>query len=204
MANRVSSYWLTKTALKTLNVFYMIVGIILISVGGYAKGKSVISSESIIGGIIASGVFLFLLSILGYIAAHKHHQILLFFYMVILGILFVIQFSVSIALLAVNSDQQHSALLTAWNQSSNSTRKDIQNSWKCCGFENSTETGIDCNADQLSNGPCYPILKDTVESSLKVSGAVGLVFAFFEVIGIIAAYFFRNQRNPKANPSAFL
>lgn len=56
-----------------------IVGIILISVAAAAKASSHFSSLSILGGIIASGVFLIAVAVLGVIGAVKHHQVILFF-----------------------------------------------------------------------------------------------------------------------------
>lgn len=55
------------------------VAIILIGVGAYAKGSSIVSSLHITGGIVASGVFLFLVAILGLYGSCHHHQVALFF-----------------------------------------------------------------------------------------------------------------------------
>ena len=78
----------------------------------------------IVGGITASGVFLLFISVVGLIGAMKHHQVsfklipvlhtdkmllqvMLFFYMVVLFFVFIIQFSCSCAALSVNvADQQ--------------------------------------------------------------------------------------------------
>ena len=84
-----------------------------------AKGASYVTTIAILGGIIAVGVFLLLLSILGVIAAYKNKRGLVFLvcrmhhmrvrsrsqYMVLLSLLFIIQFSVSIAVLAFNTSQ---------------------------------------------------------------------------------------------------
>jgi len=56
-----------------------LVGFILIGVATYAKAASVVTSLPIIGGIVACGVFLLIISIMGLIGAVKHHQVLLFF-----------------------------------------------------------------------------------------------------------------------------
>jgi tetraspanin-13/31 len=82
------------------------VAFILIFAATIGKISAYVTSETVIGGIVACGVFLLLVSILGLIGAVKHHQVLLFFYMVILFLLFIVQFSVAIACLAVTDKQQ--------------------------------------------------------------------------------------------------
>ena len=48
---------------------------ILMGVAGYGKAASIVSSVSIVGGIVACGVFLLLVSILGLFGAIRHHQV---------------------------------------------------------------------------------------------------------------------------------
>ena len=64
------------------------------------------TSLPIVGGITASGVFLLFISVVGLIGAMKHHQVMLFFYMLVLFFIFVIQFSCSCAALAVGAAEQ--------------------------------------------------------------------------------------------------
>ena len=72
------------------------------------KVTGIVTDLPIIGGITASGVFLLFISVVGLIGAVRHHQVLLFFYMVILFLIFIIQFSCSCAALSVNdNDQKH-------------------------------------------------------------------------------------------------
>ena len=56
-----------------------IVGLTLIIVPVSFKISAVLTSWPIVGGTIACGVFLMLLSIVGIYGAIKHHQIILFF-----------------------------------------------------------------------------------------------------------------------------
>jgi len=55
------------------------VAFILIGVAVYGRASAIVTNLPIIGGILACGVFLILISILGLIGAIKHHQVLLFF-----------------------------------------------------------------------------------------------------------------------------
>lgn len=54
-------------------------GFILIGVATYGKAANLVTSLPIIGGIVACGIFLLVIAIMGLIGAVKHHQVLLFF-----------------------------------------------------------------------------------------------------------------------------
>jgi hypothetical protein len=60
-------------------VIFQLVAFILIGVAVYGRASAIVTNLPIIGGILACGVFLILISILGLIGAIKHHQVLLFF-----------------------------------------------------------------------------------------------------------------------------
>ena len=51
----------------------------LIGVASYGKAVAIIATVSVLGGIIACGVFLLLIAIVGLIGAIRHHQVILFF-----------------------------------------------------------------------------------------------------------------------------
>lgn len=55
------------------------IGITLIACGVYATTGSIVTSLPIVGGIIACGVTLIIIAILGIMGAVKHHQVMLFF-----------------------------------------------------------------------------------------------------------------------------
>nr|CAD7201431.1 unnamed protein product [Timema douglasi] len=90
------------TACQSLRILTSLVAFILIGVAVYGRASALVTNLPIIGGILACGIFLILVSILGLIGAIKHHQ-----YMLILFLLFLVQFSVACACLAVNMEQQH-------------------------------------------------------------------------------------------------
>lgn len=183
----------SKNALVVLNILYILVGFILIGVATYAKAASVVTSLPIIGGIVACGVFLLIISIMGLIGAVKHHQVLLFFYMVVLFILFILQFSIACACLAVNEETQLSLAQKGWNSSSDATKTEVQNLFKCCGFDNSTITS-NCPACSVSPCPyCKEKLESTINYAFRVSGGIGLFFSFTEILGFSVAYRFRNM-----------
>ena len=70
-----------------------------------------ITSLPIVGGITASGVFLLFISVVGLIGAMKHHQVMLFFYMVVLFFIFIIQFSCSCAALTMGNNEHDQGVI---------------------------------------------------------------------------------------------
>lgn len=62
---------------KSINL--QVVAFILISVAVYGRAASLVTNLPIIGGILACGIILILISVLGLVGAVKHHQVVLFF-----------------------------------------------------------------------------------------------------------------------------
>ncbi|XP_017470391.1 PREDICTED: tetraspanin-13 isoform X2 [Rhagoletis zephyria] len=203
----------SKNALIALNILYVMVGFLLIGVGIYARAASIVTNLPIVGGILACGVILILISILGLAGAVRHHQVMLFFYMIILFILFIIQFSIASSCLAVSSEQQKEFAEEGWNNVPDSMRKQVQDTFLCCGF-NSTNTGMSCEAvnkqccpnliSVCSCAPCLPALEDKINYAFKLCGGLGIFFSFTEFIGVWLTVRYRNQKDPRGLPSAFL
>lgn len=204
----------SKNALCSLNVVYMLVGLLLIGVAAWGKGFGLVSSIHIIGGVIAVGVFLLLIAIVGLIGAMHHHQVMLFFYMVILFIVFLFQFGVSCSCLAMNSSQQETLLTSAWGMLNNKTKTDLEVQLDCCGLLNNTASKLEyekdlqsCTAACKKSHECLPCgdrMLSHANVVLKILGGVGLFFSFTEILGVWLAVRYRNQKDPRANPSAFL
>ncbi|XP_046416121.1 tetraspanin-31-A isoform X2 [Neodiprion virginianus] len=210
----------SKNALTALNVLYIVVAFILIGVAVYGRASALVTNLPIIGGILACGVILFLISILGLIGAIKHHQVLLFFYMVILFLLFLIQFSIACACLAVNPEQQEQLAEEGWKRVNNELKMKVQNTFSCCGFEGSKLTGTpsmdhptcvivnevccESKAQPCECEPCMQKLQSTIDYAFKLCGGIGLFFSFTEFVGVWLTVRYRNQKDPRANPSAFL
>ncbi len=62
--------------------------------------------------------------------------------MIILFFLFLIQFSIACACLAVNSNQQEQLARQGWASSSVEFKKQIQETFQCCGFDNHTDSKV--------------------------------------------------------------
>ncbi|XP_072938526.1 tetraspanin-13 isoform X2 [Epargyreus clarus] len=205
----------SKNALIALNILYVVVASILISVAVYGQASSLVTNLPIVGGILACGVFLILISLLGLAGAVKHHQVMLFFYMVILFLLFLVQFSVACACLGVNSDQQKMLAQQGWNQVDMDVREQVQQRFQCCGFQNLppnvTTDHPPCDIRNCCNDlpdcqcqPCMEKLRETIDRAFKLCGGIGLFFSFTEFLGVWLTVRYRNQKDPRANPSAFL
>ncbi|KHN84201.1 Tetraspanin-31 [Toxocara canis] len=175
----------TKTLLCVLNSIYIAVAVFLILVGAYVKGASIVTSHSVIGGIIAVGVFLLL-------------------YMVILGCVFLIQLSVTIACLAaVNRDGISELVRTGWKSSSNETIWDAENNFQCCGLEGPHDAAYRCHELACASTfcePCLGIIVNKMRSNLRRLGGIGLFFSFSELLGIWLAIRYRNLKDPKLDP----
>jgi tetraspanin-13/31 len=229
----------TRTSLAALNVFYIVIACILIGVAASAKAFAIIATVSVMGGIIACGVFLLLIAVVGLIGAIKHHQVLLFFYMIILFLLFVVQFAVACACLALTDQQQQNLYEAGWASANPVIKTKTQEFFGCCGSfkhlrDNVTkasglghpscaeltkckaltqnasccavdETSITLNATvDCPLDDCWTTIVSRLHESVKTVGGLGLFFSLTEIVGIWLALRYRNLKDPRANPGAFL
>jgi len=127
----------SKNTLVGLNVIYILVSFLMIGVAVHGKVSGIVTSLPIVGGITACGVFLLMISVIGLIGAVRHHQVLLFFYMVVLFLIFLIQFSCSCAALAINEEDEKILIKKAWTTSqkhSDSLIVQAEQTFDCCGL----------------------------------------------------------------------
>eukprot|EP00092_Neocalanus_flemingeri_P038805 GFUD01042248.1.p1 GENE.GFUD01042248.1~~GFUD01042248.1.p1 ORF type:complete len:234 (+),score=44.04 GFUD01042248.1:32-733(+) len=226
----------SKNTLVGLNVIYILVSFLMIGVAVHGKVSGIVTSLPIVGGITACGVFLLMISVIGLIGAVRHHQVLLFFYMVVLFLIFLIQFSCSCAALAINEGDEIKLIKSAWKTAETKSPSLViqaEQTFDCCGLGLGEDnipylepTAADQNFtianDVFKNYPdadcyhaanttmntdchtCYSHISDKVNSGFNAAGGLGLFFSFTEFIGVWLAARFRNQKDPRANPSAFL
>jgi len=189
----------SKNTLLGLNIVYVVVAFLLIGVATYGKGSAVITSLPILGGIVASGVFLLFVAVLGLLATLKHHQILLFVYMIVLFTIFVIQFSCSCAAIGFDTDAEMKAIKKVWDAAGqNSTViTNAETLLNCCGWDDKDPARTD---DQTCGAvpACESVISQGVDKAFNGSGGLGLFFAFTEILGTVLAYRYRNLANPHA------
>lgn len=197
----------SKNTLVGLNVVYVLVSFLLIGVAVHGRASGIITSLPIVGGITACGIFLLIISVVGVVGAVKHHQVLLFFYMIVLFLIFLIQFSVSVAALSVKDEDQKTIIQAAWNNAANSTKFDAEKAFHCCGLNNFTE-GVecskipDCKGTPMGCPTCMQRIQDKTQAAFSVAGGLGLFFSFTEFVGGIIAFRYRNLMDPFATGAA--
>jgi len=155
------SFTCSKNTLVGLNVIYILVSFLMIGVAVHGKVSGIVTSLPIVGGITACGIFLLMISVIGLIGAVRHHQVLLFFYMVVLFLIFLIQFSVSCAALAINKDDENKIIEAAWKTSPPSILVQAEQSFDCCGL------GLDTSkppGEQVTTEPSHDDMKWSIDN----------------------------------------
>ena len=121
--------------------------------------------------------------------------------MILIVIIFIIQFSVSIATLVVDT---RTVAADGWCALDDVDRINIQFQMHCYGFQDASQSHFNasmpdfcmrpgshcpgtCTAPDCPDGPgpacstCYDLLKDQMSTVLNRAGGVGLALSFFEV-----------------------
>ena len=153
-------------------------------------------------GVIGCGVFLILVAVFGLIGALRHNQVVLFFYMVVMSLLFIVLLACSVAALAITQGQQKILITTAWRNIEYAQRDKIETMFACCGIDKDT-LRADC-VEKPEVGPCYAKVKEPLDKALSVSGGVGLFFSFALLLAVYLTIRYRNQKDTRLNADAFL
>lgn len=104
--------------------------------------------------------------------------------MIVLFLLFLVQFSVACACLAVNEEQQHELASRSWSTSSNQTKQEAQKIFDCCGFENETLPASDpyghpkCNAVSFANN-------ELITFNINNQNFVKLILSLFRMLNAV-------------------
>ncbi|KAL9892585.1 tetraspanin-31-like [Glossina fuscipes fuscipes] len=137
-------------------------------------------------------------------------------YMIVLFLLFLIQFSIASSCLAVNSEQQQEFAEEGWNRVPDSMRKEVQDTFLCCGFNLTSISSNDPSCELIQKEccsgiagncqcpPCLYKLEDKINYAFKLCGGLGIFFSFTEFIGVWLTVRYRNQKDPRGLPGAFL
>ena len=78
-------------------------------------------------------------------------------YMIILFILFLIQFALACACLALSSPQQRHVLRLGWSRASNELKFQMQMHFSCCSFDNSTMNLAADDPGNMGHPPCKEV-----------------------------------------------
>ena len=127
--------------------------------------------------------------------------------MVILFALFVVQFSLAFGCLSFSPEQKQGLASSGWTSSSSKTRARAQRLWSCCGFhsvEDSCSKSCCLHSPDCQCPPCEPFIVESISHGLSITGWVGLLFSLTEFLGVWLTVRYRNQKDPRKDPSAFL
>lgn len=179
---RCCGFGAMRCCLILLNVFYIAISLFLIGLVIAARVSSYFTNVPILVGIAVCATLLCSVAILGLVAAIKHHQVSLFFYMLILATSGVIMFSVSVAALAIPKSFRDQVLLTTWQSLSSNQKSDLQESLDCCGFDlkyrwtalygsdgNCTGGHPSCNTDILIKKCCSKGINGTTPTEEPIA-----------------------------------
>jgi len=201
-AVRSCAYTCSRNTLAAINTIFVFLGLILIGVAAYGKKEALLVSVPALGGVIACGVFLLLIAILGLVGAIRHNQVILFFYMIIMSLLFILLLAFSVAVLAITHDQQKLLIQKAWQLDNHGDQtKTIEKQFKCCGLDKDHFNKTECT---MVSKRCYDQIAGPLDKALSVSGGVGLFFSFTLLLAVYLTVRFRNQKDPRKNVDAFL
>ena len=141
-----------KKCFWAINIFNIIISIILISVGTHCKNAVGFGSIPIIGGIIACGVLLFLITAFGLFAAYGKNQTFLFYFMIGIGVLFIIQISVAIACVQGGNEKSENVLTKHWEKFDTPKKhlklREAELKFECCGLNGSDQRFNTNNTDE--------------------------------------------------------
>ncbi|XP_065220147.1 tetraspanin-31 [Planococcus citri] len=205
-----------KNSLISLNILYMLVGALLIYVSWSGKLESPYTDNiPVVTSIEICGTFLIVLAGLGLVGAVKHHQVILFFYMIILFILFVTQVIVSYTCMNMSTEREKTIATQSWSNTDYDSKLRFQKDFNCCTYDVSIRAltdmsclNIPCCTDKFAMNCECPTCENKLQNNLRnvfqLAGFWGIVFSFTEIFGVWLAKRYRNQKDPRAHPSAFL
>ncbi|XP_002156462.2 tetraspanin-31 [Hydra vulgaris] len=205
------AYTCSRNTLAAINTLFIFLGLVLIGIAAYGKKTAFLVSVPALTGVIACGVFILLIAVLGLVGAIRHNQVLLFFYMVVMSLMFIFLIAFSVAALAVTREQQTILIKTAWNMSE-SQRLVVEKKLGCCGLFTKERDISECNyidacnknGSNVSCPACYDEYQELLDKALTVSGGVGLFFSFSLLLAVYLTVRYRNQKDPRQNADAFL
>ena len=194
-------FW--RRLLLIINVFYILLALTFLFFAIFTRFNSLIIDLHLLVGLIILSVYLIFLSAFGIFAVIKHHQVFLFFYVILLSILFLFQFILACTYLTIRGEKKYDLLKSNYQKSTNS----IQSKYNCCGFDNATSfirnqtcQNLPCcqTANQCcENLPmCYTLLTNELDKNFKIIGSIALIFTLTQIVAVYMTLRFRNIRNP--------
>jgi tetraspanin-13/31 len=194
-------FW--RRLLVIFNMFYILLALTFLFFAIFTRVNSSIIDLHLLVGLIILSLYLIFLSIFGIYAVVKHHQVLLFFYIILLCISFLFQFILACTYLTIRGDNKYNLLKQNYEKSIDR----FQLKYNCCGFDNQTAFNRNETCHNLpccqslsqcceTSPVCYPLLIHELDKNLKIIGSIMLVFTLTQIIAVYITLKFRNIRNP--------
>jgi len=166
-----------------INLFFIIIGFVLLVYGAYVANQSTtatnLTGTSWAGFVVAIGIFIMLIGVIGLVGAKWQNRVILVFYFVVIIILFVLTLACGAWILSLEG-KESSLVATAWNAAPDSVKKAAQEAYYCCGLNGNTPTANDTTA----YFPC-PIQGGAVASGGCSSGLVADVQKYYASFGAL-------------------
>jgi len=173
-----------------INLFFIIIGFVLLVYGGYVANTSTtatsLTGTSWAGFVIALGVFVMLIGVIGLVGAKWQNRVILVFYFIVIIILFVLTLACGAWMLSLEG-KEVSLVETAWRAAPPSVQISIEQAYFCCGlYGNDTVAALPCPTSTSGNPPvtvsattpCSSGLVADVQKYYASFGALMLVVCF--------------------------
>jgi len=173
-----------------INLFFIIIGFVLLVYGAYVANNSTtatsLTGTSWAGFVVALGIFIMLIGIIGLVGAKWQNRIILVFYFVVIIILFVLTLSCGAWLLSLEG-KEASLVQTAWNAAPGSVRNAAQYAYFCCGLNawNDTARYDPCPFQGGTGTPPTPIVYTTIACSDGLVADVQKYYASFGALMLV-------------------
>ncbi|KAL4217389.1 cd63 antigen [Mactra antiquata] len=192
------------------NLIFVLVAIALIAVGAYVQialkdyfdliSGSVNSAAAL---LIAVGVIIFFIAFFGCCGAYKENRVCVLTFAGLLIFIFILEIAGGIAgfVLKGKVEETVEGYMKDNIKNNASVWDDVQKKFECCGIHNASDweprlnppdsccakPTAGCGYNTAYKDGCLDKFSDWVEEHIYIVGAVGIAFAFIQIIGIIFA-----------------
>jgi len=171
-----------------INLFFILIGFILMVYGAWyanvSSAASDLTGKDWTGFVIALGIFIMAVGVIGLAGAKYQNRVILVFYFVVIIILFILTLACGAWVLSLQG-KEDSLVSSGWNAAPKAVRLAAQNTYFCCGLSglNDTTAAQPCPADKsnppvLTTNSCLTILVGEVQKYYSSFGALLLVVCF--------------------------
>jgi len=168
------------------NLAVLLIGAVLLGFGVYTLvGPTDLSflssaSQQVSIAALVVGCLVVALSFLGCCGACCESRLLIGLFLVGLLLLMLAEFAIA-GVAYVRRNDISDTLGLAWNEATDATKIQVQNSFQCCGWDNITEQVRPCNYTI----PCGQQIISEVQNNLLALGIVGIIVAIIQVLAFI-------------------